>query len=542
MTVFVVTDPESGRKVRLTGDSPPTDAELEQIFADLAPKTGLLQRVGKEIVGAVETVAAMGSSILAEPLAGVAGLTSLLPQIPPREVTASFRPDTRDPGQVVEETREQLTFQPRTEAGQRDIKAVGAAIAPVGKALGAAEEALGTGALELATELGASPQIAATVGAIAKTIPTALLEVSGFAAAKGVSKLKTGKELQKAITESAPTSEQLKSAARVVFNEIDGLGATIKPVAFDNLTRKIEKAARNVGASPRTTSAAFGVIDDFKDVKARLDAGEVIGLNELMELRTVANNAAKAIDPAQKAPALAIIDEIDNFLDSSGTSVLNVPKDAPNIGAEYRAARQTWGRARRSELLDEAFVKAKDTASGFENGLRIEFRKILKNRRQGKFFSAKEKTVMRQVSEGTTGSNIAKTIGRLGFSEGQAINIINPFVGGAAGAALFGTPGAIAVPLIGQVSKQLAQRLTRSNAAFADQVVRAGGNAEQITKAYLKNTPKGRRSSLELSELLIRNDVDLTTAKSALAKDAADLARQFRVGLTGAAVSGAATN
>ena len=38
---------------------------------------------------------------------------------------------------------------------------------------------------------------------------------------------------------------------------------------------------------------------------------------------------------------------------------------------------------RNSELLEEAFVKAKDTASGFENGLRIEFRKILKNKRQG---------------------------------------------------------------------------------------------------------------------------------------------------------------
>jgi hypothetical protein len=37
MSTFMVTDPDSGRTVRLTGDSPPTDAELEEIFASLPP-------------------------------------------------------------------------------------------------------------------------------------------------------------------------------------------------------------------------------------------------------------------------------------------------------------------------------------------------------------------------------------------------------------------------------------------------------------------------------------------------------------------------
>ena len=34
MPTYQVTDPASGRTLRLTGDSPPTDAELEQIFAE----------------------------------------------------------------------------------------------------------------------------------------------------------------------------------------------------------------------------------------------------------------------------------------------------------------------------------------------------------------------------------------------------------------------------------------------------------------------------------------------------------------------------
>lgn len=35
MPTFIVTDPSTGKKVKLTGDSPPTDSELEEIFASL---------------------------------------------------------------------------------------------------------------------------------------------------------------------------------------------------------------------------------------------------------------------------------------------------------------------------------------------------------------------------------------------------------------------------------------------------------------------------------------------------------------------------
>jgi hypothetical protein len=39
MPVYLVTDPNTGRKVRLTGDSPPTEEELEQIFAQPSGQT-----------------------------------------------------------------------------------------------------------------------------------------------------------------------------------------------------------------------------------------------------------------------------------------------------------------------------------------------------------------------------------------------------------------------------------------------------------------------------------------------------------------------
>jgi len=511
MTVFMVTDPQSGRKVRLTGDSPPTDEELEQIFAGLPP---IERTLGEQALGGLEAAGTIASSVIAEPAAGIAGLA-----------TAALTQDPAAAAAVVEGVRESLTFQPRTPAGQENIQVIGEAIAPVGEALGAAEQALGGATLEAT----GSPALAA----LAATIPTALLEIAGAATAKGITKLKTGNELSKAIKEATPTIDQLKDSSRQVFKEISDLGITVQPKALEELTINIERAARNAGARPRTTPQAFGVIDEFKDT-----VGRTIDLDELDELRTVAQNAANTIDPSQKAPAIAIIDEIDDFLDTSGTGVLNIPKDAPNIGQEYRAARRLWGRARKAEALQLAITNARDTASGFENGLRIEFRKLLKNKRQNKFFNADEKAAMRQVSEGTKASNLAKLLGRLGISEGQAINIINPAIGAGLAAAAFGTPAGIAVPIIGQVSKQLAQRLTRNNARFADQVVRAGRDANLITKAYMRNTPKGQRSALELSELFIKNEIDLSTVKSAIAKEAADIARQTRSALEGGLLGG----
>ena len=37
MATYKVTDPNTGRTVKLTGDSPPSGAELEQIFSGLPP-------------------------------------------------------------------------------------------------------------------------------------------------------------------------------------------------------------------------------------------------------------------------------------------------------------------------------------------------------------------------------------------------------------------------------------------------------------------------------------------------------------------------
>ncbi|MCK5019410.1 MAG: hypothetical protein KAS32_20295, partial [Candidatus Peribacteraceae bacterium] len=254
---------------------------------------------------------------------------------------------------------------------------------------------------------------------------------------------------------------------------------------------------------------------------------------EINILREVASGAKGAMKKNDQRIAGIMVDSIDEFLDDlSPSSIQSATVKASEIGPKYKVARELWGRARRSETLIDAMGRAKDSASGFQNGMVQEFRRIIKSKKESRFFSPRELDYMKKVSRGTTPVNVSKFIGRFGLTEGQTTSFIGASVGAYAGASVFGGPGAVIVPAIGQVSKMLAQRLTKSNAKFADTIVRAGKDAEKITSIYLKNTAKGKRSASELSELLLRPDIALDAAidsSNVLLREAAEIAKGNRI-------------
>ena len=73
MPTFIVTDPATGQKRRLTGDSPPTENELEQIFSQpVEPETTAGGLAGAVTRGAGPYAAgALGGAALGAPLGGV---------------------------------------------------------------------------------------------------------------------------------------------------------------------------------------------------------------------------------------------------------------------------------------------------------------------------------------------------------------------------------------------------------------------------------------------------------------------------------------
>lgn len=116
---------------------------------------------GQKMFGAAEVAGTVASGILAEPVAGIAGITQALNPMASEGAGA----------RAVEATRKALTYQPRTEQGQEKLAGLAESIAPVTETMQSIEQ--GTG--DIGYELTGSP----TVGAFGQMLPTLIGELAG---------------------------------------------------------------------------------------------------------------------------------------------------------------------------------------------------------------------------------------------------------------------------------------------------------------------------------------------------------------------------
>ncbi len=218
----------------------------------------------EKAAGSLEAGLTIGSSIVAEPVAGIAGIAQ------------SINPfaDEGAGARAVESTREALTYRPKTETGQEYIGAVGEALEPVAEGLEYVERGLGESVLDAT----GSEELAA----IAHTLPTAVLEALGVGLGKGAAKIpKRQAEMQREkaskleseladirgaadFGESA-TEAGVESAADVLAKNIEqDVQALIKPdaelyEAIDTLGIKGDVPAEFVTQDPQFRALATGL-------------------------------------------------------------------------------------------------------------------------------------------------------------------------------------------------------------------------------------------------------------------------------------------
>ena len=471
--------------------------------------------LGEKILGGLETAGTIASSAIAEPAGGIAGLaTGLI---------------TQDPA-AAEAVRagvsEQLTYEPRTNQGQKTLQATGEALQPIGEALQSAETALGDATLE-ATD---SPAAAA----LATTIPTALMEVFGFAVggklAKSSKRIQpSNRAINQAIRESAPDAEAIKNAARSVYNDLDSSGIRMKEKDFRGMARRIKRETAKQGLDARVTPRAAGAIAAIDDV-----VGTSPTLTEIDTLRKIAQKVAGNIDPSEASLGVQMINEIDGFLDQVSPNALtkgSIP--AAEVAGKYKSARTLWGRARRSEVIQEAITRGEDVAAGAEAGIRNEFNRILRNKKLSRFIPDDEKALMRDVVQGDFAQNMTRLVGKVGLSIDRSPNVFGSIVaGGGLGTVVGGSTGALVVPVIGTVSKQIAKTLTTNRARFVDSMVRAGSDGRKIAKAYINTVPAAQRSTAQLSELLSDPTInlsDMIDSSNKMVREAAEIANGRRI-------------
>jgi len=378
---------------------------------------------------------------------------------------------------------------------------------------------------------------AAVGSAIGEAIPETALDAAGLAMPlrAGISKIKTPKAIastasestkltKQIMSEAAPSISRLKDAARETYSKIDDLGVAVKQDSFQNFANQTLKMLERKGLDPDISPKAYAAINRM--VKESQSGG--VSVSKIDTLRQVAKNAANAIEGTDKALGSMMVERIDEFLQSLNPKkvVGGQPKE---VGQLFKNARDLWGRAKKSELIEDAIERASNQASGFENGLRTQFRSLLNNKKKMKGFTVQEKALLKQVENGTRMANLARLGGKFGLDLKQNTNALGAALGAGAGGVYGGGVGAVVVPVIGSVSRRLAEKLTVSNVRLAQDLVKAGKNGNEIVKAYMKNTPKESRSVAELTELLIRPGVNSGKIKSSseIVQDASYFANNF---------------
>lgn len=449
--------------------------------------------IGQDLLGGAEVAGTILSGAIAEPIAGLSG------------IVASIFGDTEVGADTVKLVKDALTFKPMTEAGKSQLKSVGEFIAPAGEAIKTTESFLGNSVLSAT----GSPALAA----IAHSLPTAALEALGVKGLRGA-KLKGAKlspKVAEAIQQAAPDLQTIKKATTQAYKDLDNLGIKIKPEVFDRfadgLQAKLSKEGLKINGPseqlfPKSSSALKTII---------AEKGLPKTASELETLRKVASGAAKSIDPPDARLGSIIVDQIDSALDNLSNQ----------IGGKFKEARGLAQRGFKSQAIQDMIENASHTASGMENGLRIEARKLLKNKKKRRGFTSDELAALKKIEQGTTASNTAKFLGKFGISEGQATSMLGVSIGAGGGGALgsmFGpigaAAGAITVPLLGQIAKNTAQRLTLNSTKYADDLARSGKNAKAVTRTYLKHTPVSKRSVSDLTDLLLDQNLKLSDIKS----------------------------
>jgi hypothetical protein len=482
--------------------------------------------VTDEIIGGLDTAKTIVSSAVAEPVAGIIGGI----ETGGRAILNALGFDAGDPTgegtKTINAVRDFIQLEPSTEEGQRNLEVIGGLVKrgvdvaniPVSGLVGIGEILSGQGLDQAATSVkkvkdeGLSTVLgqrtldatgSPALAAIAHSLPTAALEAIGVKGLK-TSKLaneKLSTNIAEAIQQAAPDIKEIQKAKTTAYAELDKMGVKVKAEVYDNFANRVNGILKKEGVDPTLTPKSSATLKRIME-----DKGSPKSLSELDTIRKIAKGAANDIDKTDARLGNFIINELDKGIENLSTQ----------IGGKFKEARGLAQRAFKSQDITDMMENASHTASGLENGLRIEARKLLKNKKRRKGFTPQEMAALRKIEQGTTLGNISKFLGKFGISENQASSMLGASVGAGGGGvigSIFGGPigagvGAVGVPALGQIAKKTAQRITLNNTKFTDDLVRAGKNSEEVAKAYLKNTPIAERRVSDLTDLLM--DPNLT--------------------------------
>lgn len=300
------------RKLTATLKAMPADRDGQSFSAPkAAPQSTGIRRVGEEIVGGIETAGTIATGAVVAPVVGLgAGIAETARQILAGNSVESGTPGDRAVIAAAERGAESVTYLPRTEAGKRQVQAIGAAIEPVADDLPALTPLAGEGAaISQAVRYATSATRAAADStgvptAVARTTARATDAAKGAAERAGITKGRPAIVFDEATVGRGEPLQPGQTVVRVDPRKLIEEHGRVNPdYAKYDKTAGVKEFAKNNKVSMAEVDAPDGIVS-FTNGRNRVKVAADAGMRDIPVATFEPEKLAKfAPDSPSAAPA-----------------------------------------------------------------------------------------------------------------------------------------------------------------------------------------------------------------------------------------------
>lgn len=304
--------------------------------------------------------------------------------------------------------------------------------------------------------------VGAFTGGLVGGAAGAAVPVAGNAISSFIQKAQQGRVLD-AAAKVAPTADDLRSAASNMFEQATGGSPlAITDNSYMRLLGDVQSFGQKLRINPNLDPKSIGLWEMMRTIADDAAAGGVvIDMKDLHLLRQAAQRVAMSSEGRDAAFANSVIGKLDDFIQTLKPADILGGSDPSQATKALYTGISTWSRANKVGLIEEAIRKGQSAASGPEKGIRNALRTMLFNKPDvWSRFSSAEQQAIKDVIDGTPGSNFMKLVGTFGFGGNTATNGIGGAAGMALGQMAAGPVGMVAGPVLGSIGRNASERLT----------------------------------------------------------------------------------
>jgi hypothetical protein len=313
----------------------------------------------------------------------------------------------------------------------------------------------------------------------------ALFGGAGGAAFQKAGNVIKSKVANKAAQKVAPTIDDLKQKSDALYTKMRKSGVVVRENKINNIKGNIdlELSQTTPDLAPQAHALKKLVDDTFQ--------GDV-NIIDLHNISKSVNRVSRSGLQGEDAHFVGKIKTfVDNAIDNMQTSDIKGPLSAVKLKNE---ADELWKIARKSEIIDGIFEKAQNQATGFENGLVINFRSLANNKKLMRQFSEAEQKMIKDLVRRGSAREILKGIGML-----SPTSTFGGLVTGGVGVGSGILPAA-GMAAIGHGSRKAGEAITRGKANAIRQAVLTGN-------APIRESSKSARYLIPLQAQQLENQM-----------------------------------